>query len=549
MNQKRLEKYILLISAVLLLWGIFFTPEQIILRSEEPRRAVIAMEMIFSGDYLKPQMHGWPYYNKPPIFNWILVVFMKIFGSFDEWVVRLPGQASLVATAFAVYALFKQSLGKYIALAAAFFLLTGGEVLFYGLTIAGQIDLFFMLIVFLHIGFLHRGIVSQNQWQWMLLSYLFLSIGVLTKGLPSVAFHVLTLAAWGIYYHSFRILWHWTHVFGAFVALCMIAGYFLLYHLDGGNAWTYIVNLFKEASSKSGLEASASKVFFNAVNFPFSFLKIMLPWSLLMVALWHRQCRTRFFRGSVDIQLILLFLALNVLPYWFAGHLSLRYLYPFLPFMAIVLAYLADEHGRCSGNIGFFHFFIFGLICLTPLGFTAMPIVLNEIDIDYYEAKLAFIWMLSIGLGLVWWRFKTLRIAASILLMAQLKLAANWVYYPIRYADEQHYSLEMEVNHFFELTDGAPVMLFGQPERLPRDASIGPLTLQEVVIMAPMPISYQHPYYIEKRQGEIMQFHSKMQPETYYLARESDVNEEAVEIFYGFIDDWQRRPLVLCKMR
>lgn len=474
---------------------------------------------------------------------------MQIFGSFDEWVIRLPGQVSFVLTAVAVYLFCKESLGKPTALTAAFFLLTGGEVLFYGLTIAGQIDLFYMLIVFLHIACLYAGLRSGNRWQWILLSYLFLSLGVLTKGLPSFAFHGLTLIAWAIYTRSLRWIWHWSQLGGGILTLLLVGGFFYGYHVQGGDAWIYVINLFKEASIKSGLEASIGKVLINALNFPFSFLKIMLPWSLLLGILVFKRCRNGVLSGSADVTFVLVFLALNVLPYWFAGHLSLRYLYPFLPFMAIVLAYLATKHIHWSVNLRFFDYFIFGLIGLATIGFIAARLAPSYTGIDYYAWKLFFVIMMSIGLGVVWWHVPSKRIATSILLMAMLKLCSNWIYYPIRYADEQSYSLEMEVDRFFEYTQGAPVMLFGHPEVFVSDASIGPLTFDEVVFEGPMPLSYQHPYYIEKRQGQIMEFHTEMRPGTYYLARADDVKDKNIQILYSFIDDWQRRPLVLCTLR
>src|SRR5262245_24401704 len=60
------------------------------LQGEEPRRALISIEMMKSGDYVLPHALGWEYYNKPPLFNWILSGFMSITGSTSEFVSRLP---------------------------------------------------------------------------------------------------------------------------------------------------------------------------------------------------------------------------------------------------------------------------------------------------------------------------------------------------------------------------------------------------------------------------------------------------------------------------
>ena len=44
------------------------------LKWEEPRRCLVAMEMIERGDYLVPHLHGRPYFNKPPMQNWLIVL-------------------------------------------------------------------------------------------------------------------------------------------------------------------------------------------------------------------------------------------------------------------------------------------------------------------------------------------------------------------------------------------------------------------------------------------------------------------------------------------
>jgi 4-amino-4-deoxy-L-arabinose transferase-like glycosyltransferase len=56
---------------------------------DEPRCALIARHMIQSGDYLAPQLLGEPYFDKPPLFFWMLVASIKTFGE-NEWALRLP---------------------------------------------------------------------------------------------------------------------------------------------------------------------------------------------------------------------------------------------------------------------------------------------------------------------------------------------------------------------------------------------------------------------------------------------------------------------------
>ena len=70
------------------------------LQGEEPRRALISIEMLKDGDYIFPHMFGWMYYNKPPLFNWLMVGFFQIMGTINEWAVRMPSTLSIIFLAF-----------------------------------------------------------------------------------------------------------------------------------------------------------------------------------------------------------------------------------------------------------------------------------------------------------------------------------------------------------------------------------------------------------------------------------------------------------------
>ena len=56
---------------------------------EEPRRALITLEMIFSGNYMVPTYLGEYYYKKPPVFNWILSLSYSVFDNYSEFATRL----------------------------------------------------------------------------------------------------------------------------------------------------------------------------------------------------------------------------------------------------------------------------------------------------------------------------------------------------------------------------------------------------------------------------------------------------------------------------
>ena len=70
---------------------------------DEPTRANVALEMILSKNYAVPKIGGEFYYNKPPLYNWILAFFYLVTGSFSEFVTRLPAIIPLLLFSITIY--------------------------------------------------------------------------------------------------------------------------------------------------------------------------------------------------------------------------------------------------------------------------------------------------------------------------------------------------------------------------------------------------------------------------------------------------------------
>ena len=83
---------LLVILAFQILFGIGGTP---LLDPDEPVYAETAKEMIRFNDYLSPRIYNEYWYDKPPIFYWLVALSIKLFGGFSELAARLP--ASLMA--------------------------------------------------------------------------------------------------------------------------------------------------------------------------------------------------------------------------------------------------------------------------------------------------------------------------------------------------------------------------------------------------------------------------------------------------------------------
>ena len=65
---------------------------------EEPRCAIIAQEMLLTGDYVVPKVYQTPYLKKPPMQNWLIALVSLPAGRVTELTARAvygptPGRA------------------------------------------------------------------------------------------------------------------------------------------------------------------------------------------------------------------------------------------------------------------------------------------------------------------------------------------------------------------------------------------------------------------------------------------------------------------------
>jgi len=305
------------------------------LELEEPRRALVALEMGLRGDLVVPTTNGALYLNKPPLFSWILLGLMRLTGGASEAWLRLPTVLSFLLTGAALAAAARP-LGRTTALLAPVLFFTFGDLLFYG-TLHADIDLFFTLLVTLQalavFGLEQRG----RPLALFAVTYLLAALAFLTKSYPALAFQALTLLAWLVAVRRARWLFSWQHLAGLAVFLALAGGYFLLY-AQRADAGRYLLRLLLDSSQRTVVDGhGAGALLLQLVAFPLTLAKACLPWSPFAGVLLLPAFRARV-RAEPLLKFAAIFVAVNALPYWLSPGTRPRYLFPLLPFVALLLA-------------------------------------------------------------------------------------------------------------------------------------------------------------------------------------------------------------------
>jgi hypothetical protein len=105
--------------------------------ADEPRFALVARDMVLSGQWLIPMIGGDTYADKPPLFFWLIGFFYLLTGSL-RIAFLLPSLLAGLATLALIYDLGRRLWNREVGLAAALLLL--GTVQFVWQARQAQID-------------------------------------------------------------------------------------------------------------------------------------------------------------------------------------------------------------------------------------------------------------------------------------------------------------------------------------------------------------------------------------------------------------------------
>src|SRR5512139_2075494 len=169
--------------------------------ADEPRFALVAQDMLRSGDWLIPRVGGDLYGDKPPFFFWLLASAMALTGSMRIGFL-LPSLLAGIGATLLVYDLLRRARGREVALCGAFVLLLTFQ--FTWQMRQAQIDgvLCFLTTLSLY-GLLRHALLGPAP-GWFIAGWAVAGLGVITKGvgfLPLLAlipFALLARRGWKV---------------------------------------------------------------------------------------------------------------------------------------------------------------------------------------------------------------------------------------------------------------------------------------------------------------------------------------------------------------
>ncbi|PRY49840.1 4-amino-4-deoxy-L-arabinose transferase-like glycosyltransferase [Arcticibacter pallidicorallinus] len=480
--------------------------------ADESTRSNVALEMIVSGNYSVPTIAGEYYYNKPPLYNWILAGLYLLTGSYSEFITRLPAAVPMFLYALTIYIAVRTFLtDKRIALMSAFFFLVNGRMLLYD-SMLGHIDIFYSWLTF--ISFMSIFYFYQKkQWFFLfLISYLITSVTFLSKGLPSVVFQGFTLIAFLAVTKNFKKLFSWQHIISGSICLLIIGLYFYNYSLYNPDLGGYFSTIWDQSSQRTAVRTGLWSSIQHLVTFPFEHVAHMLPTSLLVIFCFHKKFLKELRHNEFLFFCAITFLA-NIWVYWLSPETRPRYLLMLYPLLFIIWSHAyysyREEFPRLSR--------IFNTILLV-LGFLVSLAMLAPLFLDleqYVDFLVLKVGIVFLGAAFFTWliyKFQRHKLVAFLGVLIAVRLAFSFFVLPHRAAHNESGYFKAASIEMARISKGESIYFY----------HFNPPVLE-------IPFYHRLIFYIERERMEIMQTTKDDTKPGYYLTFDRDLsNPQAV---------------------
>lgn len=504
---------------------------------DEALRGLVALEMDYSGDYITPATGGEHYFRKPPLYNWFILGFFKLSGSYSEFVLRLPMLLSLLGFAATLFLYVRKHFSQQTALLSALILLTNGRILFYE-SLHGLIDITFSWVVFFQIIVIYEYSRQGRFRQMFLLSYLLAATGFMLKGMQVVPFQGITILLALIMNKSWKTIFNRWHFLAAGMFLVLIGSYFYAYYTKNpAQTGEYLSTFLHQGASRAIFANSLREGITHILTYPFRVVYHFLPWTLFGLLLLSRKVRRAIF-ASHRQRFFMWAFVFNILVYWLSPVVYPRYIIMLIPVALIPLAdqYLKQEYTFVRQFRSWFEWIIGGIMIIAipaTMGFNFLK-VFQEVDGLLVKTIGAVIVLTVIAFR--FFQLEHLRVFIIIIALLFARLFFNSIILPQRWQSEENRVVHAS-EKIVEKTGDKPLYSFYDPER---DRQNYHKRLKH---------KYEAHYYLEVFKGELIPVKTKLEDDGFYLAGKEHLKYLSVEVHGKYIYHKGYKPKYLVRKK
>jgi 4-amino-4-deoxy-L-arabinose transferase-like glycosyltransferase len=336
---------------LLLLTTALYLPKltTLTIRGEESRRAVIAREMLESGDWIVPRTQGVVRLSRPPFQNWLIAGTAMVTGGMSTWAVRLPGLAATLVTVTILYWYASRRLSPTGAFLTAVAYASMLQVIEQGRT--GETEPILAAVVAGSLLVWHGGLLSgwRPEAYWAA-GAAFAALATLTKGLQGPLYFFA--ATWGylLLTGRYRLLFTRSHLVGGLVFLTIVGLWQIPFMLKMSveDGWMiYVSNVAKRFHDDRW-----STFVTHFLTYPPSIVVgCLAPWSILYFAYLHPDVRAHLGPRRELLGFCLIATLICLPSVWLPPEARPRYFMPLFPCCAVLVGVAAETLLHLGGPV------------------------------------------------------------------------------------------------------------------------------------------------------------------------------------------------------
>ncbi len=393
---------------------------------DEPRFALIAHEMLRSGEFVVPHLQGGVYSEKPPLQVWLIALASLPFGEVTEWAARIPSALAAIAAVLLTGWFARRYFGDEAGYSAALVLLTSGHFFMRGRWSCTDTLLTFFFLAAVVLALLWT---EGKKWAgWVF--FLACALATLTKGPVGLALPagilVIHLVLEGRWRQALRFPW----IPGLALYAAIVVPWFVLYGMKTGGGEVGTLVLTQNVKRFFHAWNNVQPFYYYFHRFPASFL----PWSVFFPVAAVAFVRARRQPDLAPLRYVALWLVLVFAFFSISSGKRTVYLLPIFPAASIVLGWFfargVEGVGGARGRPVLGSALAFGAVLIAAA--LAVPVVIARFHRDALPAGLAASIVLVVGatafLILAWkGRLRAAFHAASGSLVAVGLVAVCWI--------------------------------------------------------------------------------------------------------------------------
>lgn len=431
-------KVLALIIILITIPALFINLGLVPLIDDEGIRALVSYEMKLRHNLIVPTLGGEFYFNKPPVYNWILLGFFELTKNLSYFVIRIPTVIFVYIYSFTIFLISSKIFGKRAAFIHALAFLTCGRILFYD-SFRGLIDTSFSWIVYLSFMSVYFYCEKEKYLKAFAFAYILTAIAFLMKGLPAIVFLGITLVVWLAATKKLKMLFRWQHFAGIVFFLLITGAYYALYYkYNPDSLGTLFKTILNESTKKSAVGMGMSRTVIHLATFPFELMFHFIPWTFLVIYLFKKE-NLKLIWGNKFLRFCILVFLGNIVVYWLSPDTFPRYLFMLMPLVFIPLIQVHYKNEAANTR----HFNILGkvllvFVVLAAAVLLAYPLVPQTQGTPYAWFKSIILLLPTLGIIYYFKTKKRFLLEMLIIVLLLTRIGFNWFIQPVRFEESSY---------------------------------------------------------------------------------------------------------------